>query len=538
MAEFIERLARGSHESETSPNMVLESILGPSFSLYRRRFQRAEAGLGPRPPAPLHLDVDATTTCQLSCPMCPAGSPPEKNPFPGFGLFMEEETYLETLRQAAELSVPSMRLGITGEPLLCPDMDLWVGEARNSGFQDISLITNGQLLDVGTSRALIKAGLTRLMVSVDAATSETYSLARPGGDFDLLVNNLEGFLAARKEAGGRLPLLRLSFVLMRTNMGEASLFREKFSPLADYLAFQDYLNIMGTPGTDLRVTPGVAHSPDRPFRCPDPLTRLAVHTDGSLFPCCSDFGRLSPLGSVWDLGLAQCWNSRQAKFLATPEGRLNEECRRCLRAGQSGPGAGHVDGKQKSGQKSGRDGGQNDGRKNGRSCDKSAETDESGRREHISVAGLYPRPLPLSAISLAVDQETIMPVLRKPVSLRKEASLSARRRPARPGATPAQRKRTMVSLARKQPRHKAAVAELASMTAGPAATTTGPAPTTTGPAHDVCPDVLETPTVLTLEGVVEIVSDFEGAGDIMGDLELAALERTMEADSAMAERRG
>ncbi|MDR1310020.1 MAG: SPASM domain-containing protein, partial [Deltaproteobacteria bacterium] len=109
-------------------------------------------------------------------------------------------------------------------------------------------------------------------------------------------------------------------------------FREKFSPLADYLAFQDYLDLTGRDESSSMVGPKGKMSGKSVFRCPDPLTRLAVHADGGLFPCCSDFGRLAPVGDLWRDGLAKAWNSGAALFLASREGRGSSSCQRCLRA--------------------------------------------------------------------------------------------------------------------------------------------------------------------------------------------------------------
>jgi radical SAM protein with 4Fe4S-binding SPASM domain len=113
-----------------------------------------------------------------------------------------------------------------------------------------------------------------------------------------------------------------------------------FSPLADYLAFQDYLNIFGRAETDFKpsesdLPPKIAIdsvAKTSPFFCPDPLTRLAVHADGGLFPCCSDFGRLAPLGNLKTHTLREVWNSPRALKLASPAGRQSLPCRECLKA--------------------------------------------------------------------------------------------------------------------------------------------------------------------------------------------------------------
>jgi molybdenum cofactor biosynthesis enzyme MoaA len=157
-------------EAVADPEARLSAMLGPRFAAYRRAFAAAEAGL--RPSAPLHLDIDVTTICQLACPMCPTGGADGLH-FPGLGLVMGEGLYQTALREAAELGVPSIRLGMTGEPLLIPDIDRWVAEARAAGMIDIGLITNGQSLTDEMALRLIMAGLTRLMISVDAATAAT-----------------------------------------------------------------------------------------------------------------------------------------------------------------------------------------------------------------------------------------------------------------------------------------------------------------------------------------------------------------------------
>ena len=220
-----------------------------------------------------------------------------------------------------------MRLGLTGEPLLVKDIHLWAAEARAAGVLDVSLITNGDLLTPERARALTAAGLTRLMVSVDAARPETYARVRPGGDWNRLRANLEGFLAVRREMGGELPLLRLSFVEMDSNLAERDQFQELFGPLADYLSFQRYQNILGGPETDL--APPKAGPAPVGF-CAEPFTRLALQADGGLFPCCSDFGRRAPLGRFPADSLLTVWNSPAARRLAF--GDADEPCLLCLEA--------------------------------------------------------------------------------------------------------------------------------------------------------------------------------------------------------------
>jgi hypothetical protein len=317
-------------EAAADPDARLAALLGPRFAKYRRDFKAAESGI--RPPAPLHLDVDVTTACQLACPMCPAGGSFESD-FPGMGLFLDEKLYQEALREAERLSMPSIRLGMTGEPLLISDIDRWAMEAKAAGFIDLALITNGQLLSAEKSTLLIEAGLTKLMVSVDAACPETYAKMRPGGDFERLVENIEDFLAVRFAKNSRLPLLRLSFVVSSLNKSEIEAFRAKFSTLADWLVFQDYLSLSPDPS----LAPADLERPGKdlsPARCPDPLARMALLSDGGLFPCCSDFARLAPLGRMPRDSIESVWRSQAAESLAA--NLDHPSCRKCLAASSRG----------------------------------------------------------------------------------------------------------------------------------------------------------------------------------------------------------
>ncbi|MDR1873275.1 MAG: radical SAM protein [Deltaproteobacteria bacterium] len=305
------------------PDAVLASAYGPAFTAYRKAFKLAERGV--RPDFPPHLDVDVTTNCQLTCPMCPCG---QKDPtFPGLGLDLDPKIYQLALKEGANKSLYSIRLGLTGEPLLIPDLSLWVKEAVSLGVLDVTLITNGLMLTPEVSLSLIKAGLTRLMISVDAVTETTYAAMRPGGSFLTLMENITAFLALRKELNISTPLLRLSFVATSLNYKEKEAFIDAFWSLADYLSVQRYHNI--TQRLDLALAD--PPSAGKMASCLDPLARLALHANGGLFPCCSDFGRLNPLGYFPEKTIKEVWNSPVALSLAAGSDRPSS-CDLCAKA--------------------------------------------------------------------------------------------------------------------------------------------------------------------------------------------------------------
>jgi hypothetical protein len=112
---------------------------------------------------------------------------------------------------------------------------------------------------------------------------------------------------------------------MRLNTSEKNQFRVLFRPLADYLSIQNYQNILGRHETAWGLRPSDGGI------CTEPRTRLALLADGGLFPCCSDFGRLAPLGSFPDLSLYEAWNCQPAADLARGD-QSHISCRLCRQA--------------------------------------------------------------------------------------------------------------------------------------------------------------------------------------------------------------
>ena len=310
-----------------SPDAVMRRRFGSAYDKYRQAWDRS-GRFESIPDWPLHLDVDTNYTCNLNCVMCPLGTP-------GFPIdyqkkWLDFDLYRGVLTEGARRGLASVRIGLTGEPLLRPDIPDFIRLARDLGLIDIMLITNGVLLTWDMGRELIEAGLTRLMVSLDAVRPETYRRIRRGGQLERTVGNVLNFLDLRREMGRDLPLVRVSFIRMSFNEDEKNDFENFWQDRADYFSFQEYANILESPDTDF--------FPSRPkkaerFRCPDPWQRLSLFVNGDLFPCCSDFGRLAPLGNARQTTVARLWHSSEAHRLRQLHQRgdwsADPICRRC-----------------------------------------------------------------------------------------------------------------------------------------------------------------------------------------------------------------
>lgn len=150
--------------------------------------------------------IEPTNQCNLSCRTC------IRNAWEGVPTgFRDSEVFQRAVQGISRLSNPPLVFfGGYGEPLLHPEILQMVRSAKAAGSR-VELITNGTLLDEAMSLGLARAGLDRLWVSLDGATSEGYGSLRPATPLHVVVENLYRF---NRRATGPRP-----FVLPRPALG-------------------------------------------------------------------------------------------------------------------------------------------------------------------------------------------------------------------------------------------------------------------------------------------------------------------------------
>ncbi len=179
--------------------------------------------------APKGLTVELSSHCGYDCAPCPLNFYTE-------GVrrqHADAARLLEVFRESAPLGV----IDFTGwgEGLLHPELISLVSAAARAA-KEVTLTTAGSLLSEEKSRGLLGAGLSYLMVSLDAATAETYSKLKHKDEFDLVVENVRRFLALRGRGG---PRVALSFIVMRENLAEAASFARLSAQLGvDQIVFK------------------------------------------------------------------------------------------------------------------------------------------------------------------------------------------------------------------------------------------------------------------------------------------------------------
>jgi hypothetical protein len=85
---------------------------------------------------PLHLDVEATNTCNLRCTMCqiPFGKMKTGH--------LEMETFNVILNEIKQYGLPSIKFNFRGEPLMHPQISSLVKKAKDAGVLEVQFNSN------------------------------------------------------------------------------------------------------------------------------------------------------------------------------------------------------------------------------------------------------------------------------------------------------------------------------------------------------------------------------------------------------------
>jgi cyclic pyranopterin phosphate synthase len=138
-----------------------------------------------------NLRVSLTAACNYACTYCVAD---------GKRLVAaEDELSGEQLIRAVRLLVAATgidKLRITGgEPLVSPKFDDFLRAVKPLPLEDVSLTTNGQLLERKLP-VLLDAGIRRVNVSLDTLNPLAFRAIARGGDLATVLRGIEALLAA------------------------------------------------------------------------------------------------------------------------------------------------------------------------------------------------------------------------------------------------------------------------------------------------------------------------------------------------------
>ena len=265
---------------------------------------------------PLHVDIEVSANCDLTCPMCPRrhADVSEYN-------HMDFNLFKRIVDECAQYNLFSARLSWRGESLTHPQFLDFVRYIKTEKkIPNVSFLTNGHKLNQEIAIGLVEAGIDYVSFSVDGI-DDIYDIVRAPAKFESVYNGIKTLKEIREKVGKPRPQIRI-IGLWPAIAKNAEGYFNKMKHVAD--------KIVTNPVKDYRITNETKFAKD--YVCQYPWERLFVGCDGRTQPCSNSIERLY-IGDVREQTLAQIWKGEVMDKLRKDhiEGRIDRyfACSRC-----------------------------------------------------------------------------------------------------------------------------------------------------------------------------------------------------------------
>ena len=258
-----------------------------------------------------YLRVSLTEHCNFRCKYC---SPEKGTPYFDRETHLQPDEYARLILLFAEMGIKHLRM-TGGEPLIYPQVLTLIEAARQSGIAEISLSTNGLLLEKMAAN-LRDAGATRLNISLDSLDPQRFARITRGGRLERVKRGIETAVAVG------FPRISLNVVMLREeNMDECSALADYAVALGVDIRFIETMPL-GDAGShavqaQYCAADAVLQSLSRHFGHLDPVPSPRHHGPARLYAIP---GKVSKIGFITPVSDSFC--SACNRIRLTAEGRL------------------------------------------------------------------------------------------------------------------------------------------------------------------------------------------------------------------------
>lgn len=231
---------------------------------------------------PVTASIEPANYCNLHCPQCPTGLGMIKKTPKTFDI-----NRFKDIIEALSPELCYLNLYFQGEPFLCKELPQMV-ECATAHHIFTSISTNGHFLDKDSAFSLKKAGLGKLIVSLDGATPESYAKYRIGGDFDRVIDGIHNAVNAGLK-------VELQCLLLSSTENEISKIKDFGKKLGvwktTFKTAQFYTQdpLMPTNNSYSRYKKDSLRLKNKlKNKCWRVVSGIVITTEGNVLPCCFD----------------------------------------------------------------------------------------------------------------------------------------------------------------------------------------------------------------------------------------------------------
>jgi radical SAM protein with 4Fe4S-binding SPASM domain len=231
---------------------------------------------------PPYIKIEPTPQCQMRCEGCAQRKPDFRKQFNNSMQLSLED--LKKIIDPFSNTLLGVSLSLYGEPMLNRNLISLIEYIHNKNVA-VSFPTNFSVkFNKEQAERMVLSGLDCIYVSLDGASQETYTKYRIGGNFELVLRNVELLSNAKKELGLRHPIIVWKFVIFDHNKHEIDAVKSLYKKLGfdTYEFVTDFFSIVNLEA-------------EKKYRkniikirkvCYWPWNTMIIRWDGSIKPCC------------------------------------------------------------------------------------------------------------------------------------------------------------------------------------------------------------------------------------------------------------
>ena len=242
---------------------------------------------------PFVVQIFPIYACNFKCCYCIFSVDKSKRHFVSDKIVMDFDLFKKCIDDMTVFpqKIKVLRFVGIGEPLLHKQIVDMVAYAVSKEVANIvEILTNASLLTPQLSKALISAGVSRLVVSLQGTTREKYrQVCHADIDFDALTDNLLFFYQQKGDAQMYIKIIDYAL----DNQDDEAKFFNLFGNICDTIAIEHAVPIHSGVAFEKILDPN--SNPVTQFGlpvrdvqiCPQPFFHMQINPDGQIVPCYS-----------------------------------------------------------------------------------------------------------------------------------------------------------------------------------------------------------------------------------------------------------
>lgn len=265
---------------------------------------------------PFVVQIFPVYACNFKCSYCIFSIDKAKRGFISDKIIMDFDLYKKCIDDIAMFpnKVKVLRFVGIGEPLLHKNLVDMVEYATSRDVANtVEILTNALLLTPKMSDALISAGLSRLVVSLQGVSKEKYKkICGMNIDFDNFIDNLRYFFVHKGNTHVYCKIVDCAL----GGKEEKQKFYDIFGDICDTIAIEHAVPIH--PGVDFEKILREKDTSVTQFGlpvtevqvCPQPFFTMQINSDGKVVPCYS-FEYPGIMGDCHKNSVREIWNGKE-----------------------------------------------------------------------------------------------------------------------------------------------------------------------------------------------------------------------------------